>query len=120
MCAFQMLSIDLFVVMVVLFIISLTEIIPFEYELTIILSVVFFFVGCCLVSSTFVVKEQKKGIFPFATVDNLVCMFTFTLLGSIMPNKKFKSDFVTRHFFCKKNAKKRKKTAMLLRSLTWR
>jgi len=63
MCAFQMLSIDLFVVMVVLFIISLTEIIPFEYELTIILSVVFFLWGVAWLVQLLWLKSKRKEYF---------------------------------------------------------
>ena len=63
MCAFQMLSIDLFVVMVVLFIISLTEIIPFEYELTIILSAVFLMWGIVWLVQLLWLKSKRKEYF---------------------------------------------------------
>jgi len=63
MCAFQMLSIDLFVTMVVLFIISLTEIIPFEYELTIILSVVFLMWGVVWLIQLLWLKSKRKEYF---------------------------------------------------------
>jgi hypothetical protein len=45
MCAFQMLAIDLIAVTIAMFTISLTEIIPFEYELTLFLSLLYFLWG---------------------------------------------------------------------------
>ena len=41
MCAFQMLTVDLFLLTIVLFVIALTEVIPFEAELILFLSLVF-------------------------------------------------------------------------------
>ncbi len=50
MCAFQMLAIDLIAVTIAMFTISLTEIIPFEYELTLFLSLLYLLWGVvCLV-----------------------------------------------------------------------
>jgi len=43
MCAFQMLSIDLIAVTIILFTIALTEIISIEYEITLFLSVLYLF-----------------------------------------------------------------------------
>ena len=45
MCAFQMLTVDLLLMTIVLFIIAITEWIPFEYELILFLSLVFFLWG---------------------------------------------------------------------------
>lgn len=45
MCAFQMLTIDLLLVTIILFVIALTELISFETELILFLSLVFFLWG---------------------------------------------------------------------------
>jgi hypothetical protein len=45
MCAFQMLSIDLIAVTIALFIVSLTDILSFEYELTLFLSLLYLLCG---------------------------------------------------------------------------
>jgi len=60
MCAFQMLTIDLLLVTVVLFTISLTEIISFEYELTLFLSLVFFLWGVIWLVQLFWLKSEAK------------------------------------------------------------
>ncbi|MDH5233037.1 MAG: hypothetical protein OEY38_23535, partial [Gammaproteobacteria bacterium] len=60
MCAFQMLSIDLLVVMVVLFTVALTDIISFEYELTKILSIIFLLWGVVWLIQLFWLKSVKK------------------------------------------------------------
>jgi len=59
MCAFQMLSIDLLVVMVVLFIIALTDMISFEYELTKILSLIFLLWGIVWLVQLFWLKSKR-------------------------------------------------------------
>jgi len=63
MCAFQMLSIDLFVVMVVLFTIALTDVISFEYELTKIISIIIFLWGVVWLIQLFWLKSVKKTYF---------------------------------------------------------
>jgi len=60
MCAFQMLSIDLLVVMIVLFVIALTDIISFEYELTIIFSIIFLLWGIVWLIQLFWLKSKRK------------------------------------------------------------
>ena len=45
MCAFQMLAVDLIAVTITMFIISLTDLISFEYELTLFLSLLYFLWG---------------------------------------------------------------------------
>jgi hypothetical protein len=60
MCAFQMLSIDLLVVMVVLFTIALTDTISFEYELTKIISIIIFLWGVVWLIQLVWLKSVKK------------------------------------------------------------
>ena len=60
MCAFQMLSIDLIVVTILLFTILLTELIPFEYELTLFLSVLYFLWGVVWVIQLAWLKSSAK------------------------------------------------------------
>ena len=64
MCAFQMLTIDLLLVTVLLFVIALTDIISFEYELTLFLSVVFLLWGIIwLVQLLWLKSEVKTYLF---------------------------------------------------------
>ncbi len=60
MCAFQMLTVDLLLMTVALFTISLTDIIPFEYELTLFLSVVFLLWGIAWLVQLFWLKAKAK------------------------------------------------------------
>ncbi len=60
MCGFQMLTIDLLLVTVTLFVIALTELIPFEYELTLFLSVVFFLWGLVWLIQLLWLKSKIK------------------------------------------------------------
>ncbi len=60
MCVFQMLAIDFLLVTVVLFLISLTNIIPFEYELTLFLSFVFFLWGIVWLIQLFWLKSNTQ------------------------------------------------------------
>jgi len=60
MCAFQMLAVDIGLVVVLLFIISLTEIIPFEREITLILSLLYFLWGIVWLVQLFWLKSNTK------------------------------------------------------------
>lgn len=60
MCAFQMLSIDLLLVTIALFTISLTDLISFEYELTIFLSLVFLLWGLVWLVQLYWLKSKPK------------------------------------------------------------
>ncbi len=60
MCAFQMLTVDLLLMTVVLFTISLTDIISFEYELTLFLSLVFLLWGIAWLIQLFWLKAKPK------------------------------------------------------------
>ena len=60
MCAFQMLAIDLIAVTVAMFTISLTELIPFEYELTLFLSLLYFLWGIVWLVQLVWLKSNAK------------------------------------------------------------
>lgn len=60
MCAFQMLAIDLLAVTATLFVISLTDIIPFEYELTLFLSLIFLLWGVVWLAQLLWLKSTAK------------------------------------------------------------
>jgi len=60
MCAFQMLAIDLLLVTVVLFVISLTDLISFEYELTLFFSLLFFLWGVVWLIQLFWLTSKAK------------------------------------------------------------
>jgi len=60
MCAFQMLTVDLFLMTIVLFTISLTDIISFERELTLFLSLVFLLWGLAWLVQLFFLKTEAK------------------------------------------------------------
>ncbi len=60
MCAFQMLAIDLLLVTIVLFLISLTDFIAFEHELTLLLSLLFFLWGVVWLIQLFWLKSKVK------------------------------------------------------------
>ena len=60
MCAFQMLAIDLLAVTVTLFTISLTDIIAFEYELTLFLSLIFFLWGVVWLVQLYWLRSKAK------------------------------------------------------------
>jgi hypothetical protein len=60
MCAFQMLAIDLIAVTITMFTISLTEIIPFEYELTLFLSLLYFLWGVVWLIQLVWLKSNAK------------------------------------------------------------
>lgn len=60
MCAFQMLAIDLLLVTIILFVISLTDIISFEYELTLFLSLLYFLWGVVWLVQLFWLKSKAK------------------------------------------------------------
>jgi hypothetical protein len=60
MCAFQMLAIDLIAVTIAMFTISLTEIIPFEYELTLFLSLLYFLWGVVWLIQLVWLKSNAK------------------------------------------------------------
>lgn len=63
MCAFQMLSVDLLLVTITLFIISLTDIISFEHELILFLSFVFFLWGVVWLAQLLWLKSKAKTYF---------------------------------------------------------
>ncbi|RDX33945.1 hypothetical protein DZA31_00015 [Arcobacter sp. HD9-500m-PIT-SAG02] len=60
MCAFQMLAIDLIAVTIAMFTISLTEFIPFEYELTLFLSLLYFLWGVVWLIQLVWLKSSAK------------------------------------------------------------
>ncbi len=60
MCAFQMLAIDLLIVTILLFLISLTDVITFEHELTLLLSLLFFLWGLVWLIQLFWLKNNAK------------------------------------------------------------
>ena len=60
MCAFQMLAIDLIAVTAVLFTVSLTELITFEYELTLFLSLLYLLWGIVWLLQLFWLKSDAK------------------------------------------------------------
>jgi hypothetical protein len=60
MCAFQMLTIDLLPVTIALFTISLTDVISFEYELTLFLSLVFLLWGLVWLIQLFWLKTKPR------------------------------------------------------------
>ena len=60
MGAFQMLSIDLLLVAIALFLIALTDIITFEYELTLILSLLYFLWGLVWLIQLLWLKSELK------------------------------------------------------------
>ena len=60
MCAFQMLAVDLLLVTIVLFTIALTDIISFEYELTLFLSLVFFLWAVVWLIQLLWLKSERK------------------------------------------------------------
>lgn len=61
MCAFQMLAVDLLLVAVTLFTVALTDIFPFEYELILFLSGVFFLWGVVWLIQLFWLKSDIKS-----------------------------------------------------------
>jgi len=63
MCAFQMLSVDLLLVTGALFTILLTDIVTFEYELTLFLSLVFLLWGVAWLIQMFWLKSKAKAYF---------------------------------------------------------
>jgi hypothetical protein len=60
MCAFQMLAIDLIAVTITMFTIALTEVIPFEYELTLFLSLLYFLWGVVWLIQLIWLKSSAK------------------------------------------------------------
>jgi len=60
MCAFQMLAIDLLAVTILLFTISLTELVPFEYELTLLLSLLYLLWGLVWLAQLVWLKSDAK------------------------------------------------------------
>ena len=60
MCAFQMVTVDLLLVTVVLFTLALTDVIPFEYELTLFISLLFLLWGIAWLVQLFWLKSQTK------------------------------------------------------------
>lgn len=60
MCAFQMLAVDLGVVTILLFLISLTEIIPFEHEVIFILSLLYLLWGIVWLVQLFCLNSHRK------------------------------------------------------------
>ncbi len=60
MCGFQMLTMDLLLVTISLFIIALTDILSFEYELTLFLSIVFFLWGVAWLVQLLWLKSKAK------------------------------------------------------------
>lgn len=60
MCAFQMLTIDLLVVTIALFTISLTDVLPFDNELTLFFSLMFFLWGVVWLAQLFWLKSKPK------------------------------------------------------------
>lgn len=66
MCAFQMLTVDLLLMTVALFTISLTDIISFEYELTLFLGVVFLLWGIAWLVQLFWLKSTAKTYMALA------------------------------------------------------
>lgn len=63
MCAFQMLAVDLLLVCVLLFVISLSNLISFEYELTLFLSLLYFMWGIVWLFQLFWIKSNVKTFF---------------------------------------------------------
>ena len=66
MCAFQMLAVDLLVVTIALFTIVLTDIIPFEYELTLLLSGLYLMWGIVWLVQLFWLNSTGKEIFQLS------------------------------------------------------
>jgi len=60
MCAFQMLAVDLALVTGLLFLIAVTDLLPFEYELTLILSALYFLWGVSWLIQLFWLKADSK------------------------------------------------------------
>lgn len=58
MCSFQMVTVDLVIVTLALFTISLTDLIPFEYELTLIIGFLFLFWGVAWLAQLFILKSE--------------------------------------------------------------
>lgn len=63
MCAFQMLAVDLLLVCVLLFVISLSNLISFEYELTLFLSLLYLMWGIVWLLQLFWIKSNVKTFF---------------------------------------------------------
>lgn len=63
MCAFQMLAVDLLLITILLFIISLTNLITFKYELTLFLSLLYFMWGIVWLIQLFWIKSNVKTFF---------------------------------------------------------
>jgi hypothetical protein len=64
MCAFQMITVDLLLLTVVLLTMSLTDFIPFEKYLTLSLSVLFFLWGVAwLIQLAFLTKDKKSYLY---------------------------------------------------------
>ncbi len=66
MCAFQMLTIDLLLVTIALFVIALTDLIAFEYGLTLFLSLLFFLWGVVWLVQLFFLKSKAKTYWVLA------------------------------------------------------
>jgi len=61
MCAFQLVTVDLLAVTVVLFIVSLTDIIPFEYEVTLFIASLLLLWGFAWLVQLLVLKTKVKS-----------------------------------------------------------
>ena len=115
MCAFQMLTIDLLLVTVTLFAISLTDIISFEYELTLFLSFVFFLWGIIWLIQLFWLKSKAK---TYLLLSQWVFWFVCSGLlywGGIKSLTPASADRKKRHNFCEN--KKPQKPRPFLRQL---
>lgn len=74
MCAFQMITIDLLMLTIVLFLISLTQIISFEKHLTLALSSLFFLWGVAwLIQLVVLTKEKRDFIYLSQWAFWLIC-----------------------------------------------
>ncbi len=63
MCAFQMISVDLLFLSILLFIISMSDIIVFEHSLTLALSVLYLFWGLAWLIQLLALKSNPKNYF---------------------------------------------------------
>ena len=61
MCAFQLVTVDLIGVTVALFLISLTDILPFEYELTLIIATLFLLWGVAWLVQLIILKAKASS-----------------------------------------------------------
>ena len=62
MCAFQMITVDLLILTIVLFLISLTQIISFEKHLTLALSGLFFLWGVAWLIQLAILTKEKRNL----------------------------------------------------------